>query len=194
MSKTDANVLVKIVQLDHAKGLPLPQYQSKEAAGLDLVAAVPERKPINLAPGKRELVATGISIELKVGTEAQVRPRSGLALKHGVTVLNAPGTIDSDYRGEIQVMLINHGDKTFKIKRGERIAQLVIASLIQGKIKVVRTLSNSERGKGGFGSTGMTTSKTKKPRQATSSAKTKRKSTSKRNTSRNSSSSKKRRG
>jgi dUTP pyrophosphatase len=147
-------VKVEIRQLPHGEGLALPAYQSAEAAGLDLLAAVPEDAPVILAPGKYALVPTGLSIGLPPGYEAQVRPRSGLAAKHGVTVLNAPGTVDADYRGEIGVPLINHGDVPFTIRRGERIAQMVIASVVQAELVPVTTLSATARGTGGFGSTG----------------------------------------
>jgi dUTP pyrophosphatase len=147
-------VKVEVRQLPHGDGLALPAYQSAQAAGLDLLAAVPEDAPVILAPGKYALVPTGLSIALPPGYEAQVRPRSGLAAKHGVTVLNAPGTVDADYRGEIGVPLINHGDVPFTIRRGERIAQMVIASVIQAELVPVTTLSATGRGTGGFGSTG----------------------------------------
>jgi dUTP pyrophosphatase len=147
-------VTIEIRQLPHAGGLPLPAYQSAHAAGLDLVAAVPEHAPLVLLPGKHALVPTGLSIALPAGFEAQVRPRSGLAAKHGITVLNAPGTVDADYRGEIGVLLINHGSEAFTIRRGERIAQMVIASVVQAELVGVATLSQTDRGSGGFGSTG----------------------------------------
>jgi dUTP pyrophosphatase len=140
--------------LPHADGLPLPAYQSAHAAGLDLVAAVPENAPLVLPPGQHALVPTGLSIAVPAGFEAQVRPRSGLAAKHGVTVLNAPGTVDADYRGEIGVLLINHGGEPFTIRRGERIAQMVIASVVRAELVVVAALSQTDRGSGGFGSTG----------------------------------------
>ena len=149
-----ASVRIDICQLPHGEGLALPEYQSAHAAGLDLLAAVPEGSPLILAPGQRALVPTGLTIALPAGYEAQVRPRSGLASKHGVTVLNAPGTIDADYRGEIGVLLINHGDAPFPIRRGERIAQMVIASVIQAELVPVTSLSPTQRGSGGFGSTG----------------------------------------
>jgi len=149
-----STVKVEIRQLPHGEGLALPAYQSAEAAGLDLLAAVSEDAPVILAPGKYALVPTGLSIALPPGYEAQVRPRSGLAAKHGVTVLNAPGTVDADYRGEIGVPLINHGDVPFTIRRGERIAQMVIASVVQAELVAVTTLSATARGTGGFGSTG----------------------------------------
>jgi dUTP pyrophosphatase len=147
-------VKLEVLQLPNGAGLALPAYQSALAAGLDLLAAVPEDAPIVLAPGKYALVPTGLSIALPPGYEAQVRPRSGLAAKHGVTVLNAPGTVDADYRGEIGVPLINHGELPFTIRRGERIAQMVIASVVQAELIPVTTLSATERGSGGFGSTG----------------------------------------
>jgi dUTP pyrophosphatase len=147
-------IRVDIRQLSHGEGLPLPAYQSVHAAGLDLLAAVAENAPLVLAPGKHAMVPTGLAIALPQGFEAQVRPRSGLAAKHGVTVLNSPGTIDADYRGEIQVILINHGAEPFAIKRGERIAQMVIAPVVQAELVAVATLSDTDRGTGGFGSTG----------------------------------------
>jgi dUTP pyrophosphatase len=150
----NAAVKVDICQLPHGEGLALPAYQSVHAAGLDLLAAVPSDAPMTLAPGKHALVPTGLTIALPPGYEAQVRPRSGLAAKHGVTVLNAPGTVDADYRGEICVLLINHGDAPFSIRRGERIAQMVIASVTQAELVAVASLSATERGSGGFGSTG----------------------------------------
>jgi dUTP pyrophosphatase len=149
-----SNVTIDIRQLPHAEGLALPAYQSAHAAGLDLVAAVPEGAPMMLAPGQYALVPTGLTIALPPGYEAQVRPRSGLAAKHGVTVLNSPGTIDADYRGEIGVLLINHGAAPFTIRRGERIAQMVIASVVQAELVPVISLSATDRGSGGFGSTG----------------------------------------
>lgn len=145
-------VTLQLKRLDHGKDLPLPAYQSDLAAGLDLVAAVDS--PLILAPGKRALVPTGLSMALPPGFEAQVRPRSGLAAKHGVTVLNTPGTIDADYRGEVKVILINLGDDPFEIVRGERIAQMVIAPVLQAELTEVDILSETERGSGGFGSTG----------------------------------------
>ena len=147
-------IKVDIQQLPHGEGLALPAYQSAHAAGLDLLAAVPEDAPLILAPGKHALIPTGLTIALPEGYEAQVRPRSGLASKHGVTVLNAPGTVDADYRGEIGVLLINHGGEPFTIRRGERIAQMVIASVVRAELVVVAALSPTDRGSGGFGSTG----------------------------------------
>jgi dUTP pyrophosphatase len=145
---------VRLQRLPHSDGLPLPQYQSALAAGLDLVAAVASDAPIVIAPGERALIPTGIVIALPAGFEAQVRPRSGLALKHGVTVLNAPGTIDADYRGEIQVILVNLGREPFTVERGARVAQLVIAATMQASLRVVATLDETTRGVRGFGSTG----------------------------------------
>jgi dUTP pyrophosphatase len=145
---------VRIERLPHADGLPLPAYETGGAAGMDLRAALPETAPVTLAPGARALVPTGLKIALEPGFEAQVRPRSGLALKHGLTCLNAPGTIDSDYRGEVGVILINHGQEAFVIRRGERIAQLVIARHEQAVLVEVAALDETARGTGGFGSTG----------------------------------------
>jgi dUTP pyrophosphatase len=147
-------IKVEVLQLPHGEGLALPAYQSAHAAGLDLLAAVPADAPVMLAPGAHALVPTGLVIALPPGHEAQVRPRSGLAAKHGVTVLNAPGTVDADYRGEIRVLLINHGDAPFAIRRGERIAQMVIAPVTQAELVAVASLSTTARGSGGFGSTG----------------------------------------
>ena len=149
-----ATVKVDIRQLPHAEGLTLPAYQSADAAGMDLLAAVPAETPLILPSGKYAMVPTGLTIALPTGFEAQVRPRSGLAAKHGVTVLNSPGTVDADYRGEINVILINHGDAPFPIRRGERIAQMVIAPVTQAQLVEVDTLSSTDRGSGGFGSTG----------------------------------------
>jgi dUTP pyrophosphatase len=149
-----ATVRVDIRQLPHGDGLALPAYQSAHAAGLDLLAAVPEDAPLVLAPGKHALVPTALTIALPSGYEAQVRPRSGLAAKHGVTVLNSPGTIDADYRGEIGVLLINHGEAPFPIRRGERVAQMVIAAVVRAELVPAVELSATDRGSGGFGSTG----------------------------------------
>ena len=149
-----SNVKIDLRQLPHGDGLALPAYQSALAAGLDLLAAVPEDAPMILAPGQYALVPTGLTIALPPGYEAQVRPRSGLAAKHGVTVLNSPGTVDADYRGEISVLLINHGATPFTIRRGERIAQMVIAAMVQAELVPVISLSATDRGSGGFGSTG----------------------------------------
>jgi dUTP pyrophosphatase len=147
-------IKIDIRQLPHGEGLALPAYQSAHAAGFDLLAAVPEDAPMILAPGKHALVPTGVTIALPPGYEAQVRPRSGLAAKHGVTVLNAPGTVDADYRGEIGVLLINHGEAPFPIRRGERIAQMVIAPVARAELVPAVSLSATDRGSGGFGSTG----------------------------------------
>ena len=146
------SITVRILRLPHGQGLALPSCQSKHAAGLDVIAAVIE--PVELAPGGRTLVPTGFALELPQGYEAQVRPRSGLALKHGVTLLNTPGTIDADYRGEVMVLLINHGSEPFTIRRGDRIAQLVVAPVSHIEIVAVEVLGATERGPGGFGSTG----------------------------------------
>jgi dUTP pyrophosphatase len=148
------SIKIEVRRLPHGEGLALPDYQSAMAAGLDLLAAVPQDAPVVLAPGKYALIPTGLTIALPFGFEAQVRPRSGLAAKHGVTVLNAPGTVDADYRGEIGVLLINHGDKPFPVRRGERIAQMVIASVGRAELICVSTLPSTDRGGGGFGSTG----------------------------------------
>jgi len=141
------------VQLPHGEGLPLPAYASAGAAGLDLRAAVAEGEPLTLAPGARAVIPTGVAIALPADHEAQVRPRSGLALMHGVTCLNAPGTIDADYRGEIGVILVNHGGEPFTVRRGERIAQLVVAPVVQVTWTDI-PLDATARGVGGFGSTG----------------------------------------
>ena len=134
--------------------MPLPAYQTPDAAGLDLLAAIPDDQPVTLSPGQRALVPTGLVIALPAGFEAQVRPRSGLAARHGITVLNAPGTIDADYRGEIAVLLINHGEAPFSIRRGERIAQMVVAPVSQVELVATEALPTTLRGAGGFGSTG----------------------------------------
>jgi dUTP pyrophosphatase len=149
-----AQVDVKVMRLPHAADLPLPVYQSALAAGLDLVAAVPADKPVTLAPGQRAMIPTGLAIALPEGTEAQVRPRSGLAAKNGISVLNTPGTVDADYRGEIQVILVNFGMESFRVDRGLRIAQLVIAPVFRAKLTEVKNLNETVRGGGGFGSTG----------------------------------------
>jgi len=145
---------VRVERLPHAEGLALPAYETTGSAGMDLRAAVAEFEPVILVPGERRLIPTGLKIALEPGYEAQVRPRSGLALKHGVTCLNAPGTIDSDYRGEVGVILINHGQIAFEINRGERIAQMVIAPYAQAVMAEVEALDETARGAGGFGSTG----------------------------------------
>jgi dUTP pyrophosphatase len=141
---------IRLARLDHGVGLPLPTYASSGAAGMDVVAA----ESITLAPGQRHAVATGFTIAIPDGYEVQVRPRSGLALKHGITCLNTPGTIDSDYRGEVKVILANLGDEPFEVVRGERIAQLVPAAVQPARFEEVASLDQTERGAGGFGSTG----------------------------------------
>ena len=143
---------IEVVRLPHGRDLPLPSYQSAHAAGLDLVAAI--NAPVTLAPGERMLIPTGIAVALPQGFEAQVRPRSGLAARHGITLLNSPGTVDADYRGEVQVLLINHGAEAVAIERGMRIAQLVVAPVSQAQWREVTALPASDRGTGGFGSTG----------------------------------------
>jgi len=148
-------VTVRIKRLPHALGLPLPEYKSALAAGLDLLAAVPADASVLIPAGERALIPTGLALALPPGFEAQVRPRSGLAAQHGVTVLNAPGTIDADYRGEVQVILINHGRTPFSVQRGARIAQLIIAPVCQARLCDVETLDDTPRGAGGFGSTGL---------------------------------------
>lgn len=145
---------IKISWLEHGRGLAPPQYQSAGAAGVDLTAAIEPSKPVLIRPGKRHLVPTGFCMALPQGYEAQIRPRSGLALKHGVTILNAPGTIDSDYRGEVHVLLINLGENDFEIERGMRIAQMVIAPVTIARFSSALELPTSERGEKGFGSTG----------------------------------------
>ncbi|MDO9412148.1 MAG: dUTP diphosphatase [Pseudolabrys sp.] len=145
---------VRITRLPHAQDLPLPAYQTAQAAGLDLTAAVATDKPMTIAPGARALVPTGLAIALPDGFEAQVRPRSGLAIKQGLTVLNSPGTIDADYRGEIQVILINLGSESVEITRGMRIAQMVVATVTRATFIEVADLDQTDRGSGGFGSTG----------------------------------------
>jgi dUTP pyrophosphatase len=145
---------VRVLRLPHAADLPLPQYQTALAAGLDLVAAVPAGQPTELKPGSRAVIPTGVAIALPAGTEGQIRPRSGLAAQHGVTVLNAPGTIDADYRGELQIILVNFGTENFVVRRGMRIAQLVIAPIQHVKLVEWNNLDKTERGADGFGSTG----------------------------------------
>ena len=147
-------VEVRVTRLPHGADLPLPEYQSALAAGLDLLAAVPADAPIELAPGARALVPTGIAIALPPGFEAQVRPRSGLAARHGITVLNTPGTVDADYRGELQVILVNLGAEPFVVSRGMRIAQLIVAPVQRIKLVEVDALDSTVRAQGGFGSTG----------------------------------------
>ncbi len=159
MKASGANppVTVRVQRLAHGDGIPLPVYQTEHAAGLDLAAAVDVHHPIVLAPGARVLVPTGFVLELPPGFEAQVRPRSGLALRQGITVLNSPGTIDADYRGEVMVLLINLGGAPFEIRRGERIAQLVVAPVSQAVLAEVSDVTGTARGSGGFGSTGTLT-------------------------------------
>lgn len=140
-------------KLPHAKDLPLPEYESSSAAGMDLRAAL--EKPLILKSGERTLIPTGLQMSIPVGFEAQIRPRSGLAIRNGITMLNSPGTIDSDYRGEVKVIAINHGDEDFIIQHGDRIAQIVIAPVVQFNVEEVDKLDSTERGEGGFGSTGV---------------------------------------
>ena len=148
------NPTVPIVRLPHGEGLPLPAYETAQAAGMDLRAAVPEDEPLTLRPGSRFPVPTGLAFALPPGFEGQVRPRSGLAFKHGVTCLNTPGTVDADYRGEVKVILINLGEEDFVVRRGERIAQLIVAPVVQAVWSEVESLDETARGAGGFGSTG----------------------------------------
>ena len=150
MSKVD----VPVTRLPHGADLPLPAYQSEHAAGLDLLAAVPADVPLVIPPGRWAAVPTGLALALPEGSEAQVRPRSGLAARHGVTVLNTPGTIDADYRGEVQVVLINHGPEPFAVTRAMRIAQLVVAPTLRAALVETTELAGTTRGTGGFGSTG----------------------------------------
>ena len=145
---------VRIVRLPHGRDMPLPQYQSALAAGLDLMAAVPADAAVEIPPGGRAVIPTGIAIALPPGSEGQIRPRSGLAARHGVTVLNTPGTIDADYRGELQVILVNTGAELFAVSRGMRIAQLVIAPIQHAKLVEWNSLDATERASGGLGSTG----------------------------------------
>lgn len=146
---------LKIVRLPHGENLDLPSYETAQAAGMDLRAACPQTAPIKLEPNQRLLVPTGFIFEIENGFEAQIRPRSGLAYKNGITCLNTPGTIDSDYRGEVKVLLINHGTDDFIIERGMRIAQMIIAPVVQASIVEKNNVSDSQRGTGGFGSTGV---------------------------------------
>jgi dUTP pyrophosphatase len=152
----ELSVELRVARLPHAADLPLPQYQSTHAAGLDLLAAVPADGPVEIAPGHRAMIPTGIAIALPRDSEGQVRPRSGLALRHGITVLNSPGTIDADYRGEIQVILVNLGSEPFVVSRGMRIAQLVVARVQHAKLIEVTSLDATDRAAGGMGSTGTT--------------------------------------
>jgi dUTP pyrophosphatase len=154
MSESSDGLEIAVRRLPHAAGLPLPSYQSSGAAGMDLIAALPEGTKIVIEPGARHLVPTGIALQLPVGFEGQVRPRSGLARDRGVTVLNAPGTIDADYRGEVSVLLVNLGSEPFEVIRGARIAQLVIAAVVRAVLVATPELDATVRGAGGFGSTG----------------------------------------
>ncbi len=149
-------IKIPVKRLPHAADLPMPFYATEESAGMDIPAAVPQDAPITLAVGQRGLIPTGLEMALPAGFEAQIRPRSGLAVKHGITVLNSPGTIDSDYRNEVQVILINHGTEPFTIQRGERIAQMIIAPITQAVLTETDTLPATAR-TGGFGSTGVKT-------------------------------------
>lgn len=149
------NVEMRIVRLPHSRDLPMPEYQSALAAGLDLIAAIPADAPVEIAPGGRALIPNGIAIALPAGHEGQIRPRSGLAARHGITVLNSPGTVDADYRGEVQVILINLGADSFVVRRGMRVAQLVVAPVGRVAIVEVAALPPTERAAGGLGSTGL---------------------------------------
>jgi dUTP pyrophosphatase len=152
---TDISPTLNLIRLPHGEGLDLPAYETKGAAGMDLRAAVEDGATLTLAPGKRALVPTGFIFEIPEGFEAQIRPRSGLAFKHGITCLNSPGTIDSDYRGEVHALLINLGEEPFEITRGMRIAQMVIAPVTQVRVAEIAEISETARGAGGFGSTGV---------------------------------------
>ena len=154
MTAFESTSPIGVVRLPHGEGLALPAYETAGAAGMDLRAAISEDKPLTIAPGKRELVPTGLVLEIPEGFEGQVRPRSGLALRHGVTCLNTPGTIDSDYRGEVKVLLINHGAEDFTVTRGMRVAQIVFARVARAKIEERSLAEVTDRGAGGFGSTG----------------------------------------
>ncbi|MBB3655956.1 dUTP pyrophosphatase [Rhizobium sp. BK650] len=153
--RTDTLPTLNLIRLPNGRGLDLPAYETRGAAGMDLRAAIDEDKPLVLAPGKRALVPTGFVFEIPEGFEGQVRPRSGLAAKNGVTCLNSPGTVDSDYRGEVKVILINHGEEDFTVTRGMRIGQMVIAPFIQARVAEVSETTETVRGAGGFGSTGV---------------------------------------
>lgn len=150
----DETVQLRVMRLPHGADLPLPAYQSTLASGLDLLAAVPAEAPVHIAPSARAMIPTGVAIALPRGSEGQIRPRSGLAIRHGVTVLNSPGTIDADYRGEIQVILVNHGAEPFVVSRGMRIAQLIIARIQHAQLVETLSLDVTERAVGGMGSTG----------------------------------------
>lgn len=168
-ARSSGRVRVRVVRLPHGAGLALPSYQTKGAAGLDLLAALDTQRPLTLAPGARALVPTGLVLELPQGYEGQVRPRSGLALNYGIAVLNSPGTIDSDYRGEVRVVLANLGHAPFEIRRGERIAQLVVSPVTRAELVEVVEVSDTARSDGGFGSTGksapISTAQSRKPSQ-----------------------------
>ncbi|MCH4548501.1 dUTP diphosphatase [Rhizobium sp. WYCCWR 11279] len=151
----DTRPMLNLIRLANGEGLDLPAYESKGAAGMDLRAAVDEAAPLTLLPGKRALVPTGFIFEIPEGFEGQVRPRSGLAFKNGITCLNSPGTVDSDYRGEVKVLLVNLGEEPFIIERGMRIAQMVIAPVTQARVAEITAASETARGAGGFGSTGV---------------------------------------
>jgi len=153
MSASD-RVEVQIMRLPHGADLPLPDYQTAHAAGLDLLAAVPADAAIEIAPGARAMIPTGVAIALPAGFEGQVRPRSGLAMHHGITLLNSPGTVDADYRGELRIILINLGSETFIVRRGMRVAQIVIAPVRRANLIETKNLPATERADGGFGSTG----------------------------------------
>jgi dUTP pyrophosphatase len=155
MQNAVKQVTIEVKPLPHFEGLALPAYETSSAAGMDLRAALPEDEPFTLAPMQRAMIPTGLSMAIPHGFEVQIRPRSGLAAKHGLTCLNTPGTIDADYRGEVKIILINLGQEPFTINRGERIAQMVVAPVTQGVWAQVETLSDTERGTGGFGSTGV---------------------------------------
>lgn len=154
MTTPNPPLAVRVLALPHFSGLALPAYETAGAAGMDLRAAIPEEAPLELAPGERAFVPTGLAIALPEGFEAQVRPRSGLAARHGVTCLNSPGTVDSDYRGEMKVILVNLGAEPFVVRRGERIAQLVVAPVTRIVWREATALDDTPRGAGGFGSTG----------------------------------------
>ena len=152
---TETRPILKLVRLAHGEGLDLPSYETAGAAGMDLRAAVAANAAITLQPGERALIPTGLVLEIPAGFEAQIRPRSGLAFKNGITCLNSPGTIDSDYRGEVKALLINHGTEPFVIERGMRIAQMVIAPVTQVTVCEAGETTDTTRGAGGFGSTGV---------------------------------------
>jgi dUTP pyrophosphatase len=146
-------LIISCVQLDHAKDLPLPGYESDAAAGMDLRVALDT--PVTLAPGERGLLPTGLKLSIPIGYEVQIRPRSGLAIKHGITMLNSPGTIDADFRGELHLIAINHGQASFTIHHGDRMAQMVVQKVEQARLNPVRELDETQRGEQGFGSTGV---------------------------------------